>query len=114
MTVVTPIMADSVVDSIGVNTAWGPGITLGQVNNPYADYNFPDLSAKLYEVGIRHIRAALWPSTTLYNRMAELAANGVKANWIMGQPNNRDSAGTLTQLIAAIKGNLLNVTESVE
>ncbi|HEU4707573.1 MAG TPA: hypothetical protein VFS64_10320 [Solirubrobacterales bacterium] len=74
--------AASFVDSIGIDTH------TSYSNTVYAS-RFPELKAKLAELGVRHVREDLVPGNSgQYTRLNELAGIGIKPTLIMGSPKN--------------------------
>lgn len=80
---VTATSADAFVDSIGVN------IHLHYNDTIYGD--FPKLKSALKEVGVRHVRDGLTDSTwqPYFERVNELAAEGIKFTFITSLPMDR-------------------------
>lgn len=99
--------ADSFVGSIGVNTHFYYS------NTPYVE-NFSLVKQRLAELGVRHIRENIAPNERpdQYQRLRELAASGIKADLILGDPRNGIS--TLDHMISVVKNELSGAVDSVE
>src|SRR5579875_3786384 len=72
----TPLPADQVVDSVGIN------LHLHSTDTPYA--NFPLVRDSLVDLGIRHVRDGLIDTTWLeyYRRYRDLAGLGIRGLFI--------------------------------
>ncbi len=97
--------ADSFVDSIGVNT-----------HTYYDDTvyysHFGQVKQKLAELGVRHIRENLVTDREdQYERLRELAANGVRATLIMGDPTEDEP---LDELLSVVKTELKGAVAALE
>jgi hypothetical protein len=105
----TPVAAksaDSFVGSIGVNTH------TYYTNTVYYS-RFPEVKAKLAELGVRNIRENLRPSRSdQYQRLNELAAMGIKSTLIMGDP--REGTSGLNTLLSIAKTNLKGSIAALE
>jgi hypothetical protein len=105
----TPVAAksaDSFVGSIGVNTH------TYYTNTVYYS-RFPEVKAKLAELGVRNIRENLRPSRSdQYQRLNELAATGIKSTLIMGDP--REGTSGLNTLLSIAKTNLKGSIAALE
>lgn len=99
--------ADSFVGSIGVNTHFYYSDT------PYVE-NFSLVKQRLAELGVRHIRENIAPNERpdQYQRLRELAASGIKADLILGDPRNGIS--TLDHMISVVKNELSGAVDAVE
>lgn len=99
--------ADSFVGSVGVNTHFYYSDT------PYVE-DFPLVKQRLAELGVRHIRENIAPDDRpdQYRRLRELAAAGVKADLILGDPRNGIS--TLDHMLSVVKTELPNALDAVE
>lgn len=99
--------ADSFVGSIGVNTHFYYSDT------PYVE-NFSLVKQRLTELGVRHIRENIAPNERpdQYQRLRELAASGIKADLILGDPRNGIS--TLDHMISVVKNELSGAVDAVE
>ena len=91
----TPMAADGFVDSVGIN------VHLHNANTPYG--NFPVIAAALKDLGIRHTRDGLIPTTwqEYYRRHAELARSGIHCDYITG-PGQTD--GQIRQFLTDVHG----------
>jgi hypothetical protein len=99
--------ADSFVGSIGVNTHFY------YTDTPYVE-GFSVVKQRLSELGVRHVRENIAPNDRpdQYRRLRELAAIGVKADLILGDPRNGIS--TLDHMLAVVKNELKGAVEAVE
>ncbi len=98
--------ADSFVGSIGVNTH------TYYTNTVYYS-RFPEVKAKLAELGVRNIRENLRPGRSdQYQRLNELAAMGIKSTLIMGDP--REGTSGLNTLLSIAKTNLKGSIAALE
>jgi hypothetical protein len=99
--------ADSFVGSIGVNTHFYYSDT------PYVE-KFSLVKQRLAELGVRHVRENIAPNDRpdQYQRLRELAAMGVKADLIMGDPRNGIS--TLDHMLSVVKSELTGALDAVE
>jgi Neisseria meningitidis TspB protein len=99
--------ADSFVGSIGVNTHFYYSDT------PYVE-RFSLVKQRLSELGVRHVRENIAPDNRpdQYQRLRELAASGIKADLILGDPRNGIS--TLDQMLSVVKGELTGALDAVE
>jgi hypothetical protein len=92
-------------DSVGVNAflAW--------IDTAYGD--FPTLQSRLRELGVRYIRDGLCPTCT-YNvsRLNQLAADGIRANIIVGTLAGGDAQMNAT--LDAIRDKVRNAVISIE
>jgi hypothetical protein len=98
--------ADSFVDSVGVNTHLYYNDT---------DYyrQFGTIAQRLKELGVRHIRENLVPNRTdQYQRLNQLAAQGVKSTLILGEPD--DGSAGLAKLTSILSNNLRGAVDAVE
>jgi hypothetical protein len=98
--------ADSFVDSVGVNT-----------HTYYSDtayyQQFETVTQRLKELGVRHIRENLVPNRTdQYQRLNQLAAQGIKSTLILGEP--KDGAAGLSKLTSVLSNNLQGSVDAVE
>jgi hypothetical protein len=98
--------ADSFVDSIGVNT-----------HTYYTDTvyysHFDGVKRKLAELGVRHIRENLVPDRPdQYERLRELAAQGVKSTLIVGDPN--EGREGLDELVSILGSELRGAVAAAE
>jgi hypothetical protein len=99
--------ADSFVASIGVNTHFYYSDT------PYVEA-FSLVKQRLSELGVRHIRENIAPDDRpdQYRRLRELAATGIKADLILGDPRNGIS--TLDHMLSVVKTELPGALDAVE
>ncbi len=103
---VTARPADNFVDSIGVNT---------HLYYDDTDYyrQFGVVSQRLRELGVRHIRENLVPDRPdQYQRLNQLAAQGVKATLILGEPT--DGAAGLAELTSILATKLNGSVAAIE
>lgn len=95
------------VDSIGVN-----------VHMSYNDTAYGDHAAvrtALRDLGVRHVRdGVVIGREDQYEALSKLAADGIKANLILGDPRGRFGTGTLEEQISTLKFDLPDVAASVE
>jgi hypothetical protein len=99
--------AKAVVQSAGVN------VNLTALSGVYGNYDA--WKPKLVALGVRHIRSGLQAGNAVeHTRLNDLAASGVKANLIMGDPKHRYGAGTLDELVSALKTKVRSAVASVE
>src|SRR5215213_5131186 len=98
--------ADSFVDSVGVNTH--------TYYNDTAYYTqFATVTQRLKELGVRHIRENLVPNRPdQYQRLNQLAAQGVKSTLILGEP--KDGTAGLSKLTSILANNLQGSVDAVE
>ena len=105
----TPVSAksaDSFVGSIGVNTH-----TYYTSTVYYS--RFPEVKAKLAELGVRNIRENLRPNRSdQYQRLNELAAMGIKSTLVMGDP--REGTSGLNTLLSIAKTSLKGSVAALE
>jgi hypothetical protein len=99
--------ADSLVGSIGLNTHFYYSDT------PYVQ-SFGLVKQRLAELGVRHVRENIAPDNRpdQYRRLRELAAMGVKADLILGDPRNGIS--TLDRMLSTVKTELPGAVDAVE
>jgi len=99
--------ADSFVGSIGVNTHFYYSDT------PYVE-KFGLVKERLAELGVTHVRENIAPNDRpdQYRRLRELAATGIKADLILGDPRNGIS--TLDHMISVVKTELPGAVDSLE
>jgi hypothetical protein len=99
--------ADSLVGSIGINTHFYYSDT------PYVQ-GFGLVKQRLSELGVRHVRENIAPDDRpdQYRRLRELAAMGIKADLILGDPRNGIS--TLDRMLSVVKTELPGAVEAVE
>jgi len=99
--------ADSFVGSIGVNTHFYYSDT------PYVE-RFEQVKQRLAELGVRHVRENIAPDNRpdQYRRLRELAATGIKADLILGDPRNGIS--TLDHMLSVVKTELTGALDAVE
>jgi hypothetical protein len=99
--------ADSLVGSIGINTHFYYSDT------PYVR-SFGLVKQRLSELGVRHVRENIAPDDRpdQYRRLRELAAVGIKADLILGDPRNGIS--TLDHMLSVVKTELPGAVEAVE
>ncbi len=88
--------SDSFVESIGVN------VHLSYTDSQYN--NFPRVSQALQELGVRYVRdgVGLGMSTT-YSRYRALAEEGIKLDFVVGDPLQRWGIGSLSQQLEMIE-----------
>jgi hypothetical protein len=99
--------ADSVVESIGVNTH------IGYMDTNYDD--FPMVRQRLRELGIRYIRDHISQGRPdVYSRMRQLAADGIRLDVIAGDPLQRWNIGTIDQQLDLIQTELSSSVVSIE
>ncbi len=99
--------ADSVVESIGVNTH------LGYNDTPYN--NFAMVRQRLQELGIRYIRDGITLNRSdVYAKLRTLAGDGIKLNVIAGDPLQRWNYGTVDQQLDMIQKELSSSVVSIE
>src|SRR4051794_10388822 len=99
--------ADSVVESIGVNTH------LGYTDTPYND--FAMVRRRLQELGIRYIRDGVSQNRPdVYERMRTLAGDGIGLDVIAGDPLQRWSIGTIGEQLDLIQKELGGSVVSIE
>ncbi|HEV7615861.1 MAG TPA: hypothetical protein VGO36_06495 [Solirubrobacterales bacterium] len=99
--------ADDMVESIGVNTH------LGYTDTPYND--FAAVQQRLEELGIRYVRDGLSQNRPdVYQRMRELAADGIHLDVIAGDPLQRWNIGTIDQQLDLIQKELDGAVVSIE
>ncbi len=99
--------ADSVVESIGVNTH------LGYNDTPYN--NFSMVRQRLKELGIRYIRDGISLNRSdVYSRLRTLAGDGIGLNAIAGDPLRRWNFGTIDQQLDMIQKELSSSVVSIE
>src|SRR5215207_353797 len=97
--------ADAFVSSIGVNTH--------VIYDDTAYGNFPLVRDRLKELGVRNIRDGLCGSCAWqHDRLNALAADGIKADLIVGDPRNR--TGTMSDNLAAVKSKLMSSVSALE
>jgi hypothetical protein len=97
--------SDAFVSSIGVNTH--------VIYDDTAYGNFPLVRDRLKELGVRNIRDGLCGSCAWqHDRLNALAADGVKADLIVGDPRNR--TGTMSENLAAVKSRLMGSVSALE
>ena len=99
--------ADSLVDSIGVN------VHLNYRDTSYRNYD-GIIRPRLLELGVRHVRDGLPATTYQYDHLNDLASVGIKANVIIGDPDNRWGSLPLTQQLDALRTRVRSAVESVE
>ncbi|MBV8955196.1 MAG: hypothetical protein JO179_13745, partial [Solirubrobacterales bacterium] len=111
MPVVAPAAAGAFYDSVGINTH----ITNG--NTAYGDW--PRVLALLGNLGVRHVRDGVygnpawgWFNTYFQSRVQQAARQGVRFDFIMGQPGW--DGGTIDQLVGVLSGPLRDAVEAVE
>jgi hypothetical protein len=93
--------AASFVESIGVDTHFS------YTDTPYVS-RFPEVKAKLVELGVHHIREDLLPGRPdQYARLNELARAGIGSTLIMGSPENGDAG--LEELLSTARTKLTGV-----
>jgi hypothetical protein len=99
--------ADSFVGSIGINTHFYYSDT------PYVQ-GFGLVKQRLSELGVRHVRENIAPDDRpdQYRRLRELAALGIKADLILGDPRNGIS--TLDHMLSVVKTELPGALDAVE
>jgi hypothetical protein len=99
--------ADSLVGSIGINTHFYYSDT------PYVQ-SFDLVKQRLSELGVRHVRENIAPDDRpdQYRRLRELAATGIKADLILGDPRNGIS--TLDRMLSVVKTELAGAVDAVE
>ena len=99
--------ADSFVGSIGINTH------LYYSDTPYGE-KFELVKKRLAELGVRHVRENLAPNyrPDQYQHLRELAAMGIKADLILGDPTNGTSK--LDEMLAIVKSQLSGALDAVE
>ena len=99
--------ADDVVESIGVNTH------LGYTDTPYND--FATVRQRLDELGIRYIRDGVsLRRPDVYERLRELAADGIGLDAIAGDPLQRWNIGTIDEQLDLIEDELSSAVVSIE
>ncbi len=99
--------ADSVVESIGVNTH------LGYNDTPYD--NFDTIRQRLRELGIRYIRDGFGLGRPeIYSRVRTLAGDGIRLDAIAGDPMQRWNFGTIDQQLDMIEAELAGTLASIE
>jgi hypothetical protein len=99
--------ADSFVESVGVN------VHLGYTGSAY--YRIEKVRAALAELGARYIRDGVGlDRPDVYARMRALAADGVRVNLIVGDPQRRWGIGTLAQQLEMIDRELRPAAASLE
>lgn len=99
--------ADSFVDSIGVN------VHITYTDTPYGDRR--RTKAALRELGVRHIRDGLEPNREdQYRALRDLAADGIRANLILGDPRGRFGTGSLEEQVSTLRSELRDSVASVE
>ena len=100
--------ADSVVETIGVNTH------LGYTNTPYYS-EFATVRQRLDELGIRYIRDGITLGRSdIYPRVRTLAADGIRLDAIATDPLQRWSFGTIDQQLDMLETELLPTLVSIE
>jgi hypothetical protein len=99
--------ADALVESAGVNVHIG---FLGGVYGSYGEWK-----PKLAALHVRYIRDGLTAGDSVQHaRLNDLAASGIRADLLMGDPKNRYGNGTLDQLLSALKNEVRSAVVSVE
>jgi hypothetical protein len=99
--------ADAVVESAGVNTH------IAFFGGAYGNYGA--WKAKLVALRARYIRDGLTAGDPIQHaRLNDLAASGIRANLLMGDPKNKYGNGTLDQLLSAVKTQVRSAVVSVE
>lgn len=99
--------ADSFVRSVGVN------VHLGYTGSAY--YRIDQVRAVLAELGARYVRDGVGLNRPdVYARMRALAADGVRVNLIVGDPQRRWGIGTLSQQLEMIDRELRPAAASLE
>jgi hypothetical protein len=97
--------SDAFVNSIGVNTH--------VIYDDTAYGNFPLVRDRLKELGVRNVRDGLCGSCAWqHDRLNALAAAGIKADLIVGDPRSR--TGTLSENLAAVKAKLMSSVSALE
>jgi hypothetical protein len=92
-------------NSVGVNAR------LSWIDTSYGDFN--TLRSRLRELGVRYIRDGLCPTCTYdVDRLNRLAANGIKANIIVGTLSGGDAQ--MQETLAGIRDKVLNAVVSIE
>jgi hypothetical protein len=91
-------MADTFVDSIGVNTHT-------YYNDTVYYSRFATVKQRLAELGIRHVRENLVPDRPdQYERLGELSSMGIKSTLIVGDPN--EGRQGLEELVSILRTDL--------
>ena len=97
--------SDAFVSSIGVNTH--------VIYDDTAYGNFDLVRDRLRELGVRHIRDGLCGSCAWqHDRLNALAADGIKADLIVGTPRNH--TGTMAENLLAVRSRLMNSVSALE
>ena len=98
-----PVQAEQFVDSIGVNTH------LSYVDTSYG--GFSRILERLHQLGVRHIRDAIFPQTTPteLERLDSLAQTGIRATFVAGDPSHGSAAAAL-----AVVDRVAPVVEALE
>ncbi|MEA2419905.1 MAG: hypothetical protein QOE60_2111, partial [Thermoleophilaceae bacterium] len=92
-------------DSVGVN------LFLAWIDTAYGD--FPTVESRLRELGVRYIRDGLCPTCSYnVNRLNQLAADGIRANIIVGTLAGGDAQMNAT--LAGIRNQVRNAVISIE
>lgn len=99
--------AAAFVDSIGVN------VHMSFSDTPYVDVD--RVRRRLRELGIRHVRDGIvLGRPDQYAALRALGEDGVRAQFILGDPAGRFGTGTLAQQLATLDRELLGVAAAVE
>lgn len=99
--------AQSFVESIGVN------VHMSYDDTAYGDP--PAVRAAVRELGVRHVRDGIvLGRADQYAALRGLAADGARANLILGDPQGRFGTGSLDEQLATLREELEGVAESVE
>ena len=90
---VSPVSADSVVDSYGV------GIHLAFLDTPYKDATA--VAGALHDLGVRHVRDDLYlDNPRQYDGIATVARQGIRFDLITGSPTSGADPSTYVQTVA--------------
>ena len=99
--------ADALAESAGVN------VHIGFLTGVYG--SFGDWKPKLVALHVRYIRDGLTAGDPVQHaRLNDLAASGIRADLLMGDPKNRYGNGTLDELLSALKNDVRSAVVSVE
>jgi hypothetical protein len=99
--------ADAFVNSVGVN------VHMSYTGTPYTRVS--EVRRAVRELGVRHVRDGLvLDRPDQYSALRALAADGVRANLILGDPRGRFGTGTLEDQLTTLKAEMNGAVETVE
>ena len=99
--------AQALVQSVGVN------VHMSYSDTPYADVDA--VRRRLQELGVRHVRDGLvLGRPDQYDALNALAADGVRTQFILGDPQGRFGTGSLDDQIATLRDEVRGAASAVE